>query len=88
MAWEKCLTNAPHWLRGLMDTCQSWRRRGVGGCCFVRFNVGFLFMLHGVSYLMHVHFYVCLNFNVRLLGGHAERIYINVCFYVESCVFP
>lgn len=34
-----------------------------------------VFMLHGVSYLMHVRFFLCLEISVKPLGGKRERFF-------------
>lgn len=37
-----------------------------------------VFMLHGVSYLMHVRFFLCLEISVKPLGGKPERFFFHV----------
>lgn len=37
-----------------------------------------VFMLHGVSYLMHVRFFLCLEISVKPLGGKPERFFFRV----------
>lgn len=47
-----------------------------------------VFVLHGVLYLMHVGFFVCLEFSVRLLlGGQLERIFPIPCILCDSVVY-
>jgi hypothetical protein len=47
-----------------------------------------VFILHGVSYLMHVGFFVCLEFIVRLLlGGQLERIFPIPCILCDTVVY-
>lgn len=36
-----------------------------------------VFMLHGVSYLMHVRFFLCLEISVKPLGGKPERFFFS-----------
>lgn len=38
-----------------------------------------VFMLHGVSYLMHVRFFLCLEISVKPLGGKRERFFFVPC---------